>query len=104
MEPRNITEELQEKLSNQTHYTANGIEPLDYITANSLSFVEGNIIKYVSRYKRKNGLEDLIKARVYLDRLIGDLQASEPREDAIETASEIWRAGACVVPTFCTHD
>jgi hypothetical protein len=46
------------------------IQPIDYILANNMDFVEGNIIKYVTRYKKKNGLEDLEKARWYLDRLI----------------------------------
>ena len=56
--------------SEQEHYTACGIEPLDFIVANNMDFLEGNIIKYIARYKRKNGLEDLAKARHYLDRLI----------------------------------
>ena len=51
------------------HYQ-NKIEPRDYITSNKLDFNEGNIIKYVSRYKEKNGLDDLLKAKNYLDYLI----------------------------------
>jgi cobalamin biosynthesis Co2+ chelatase CbiK len=54
----------------QDHYTACAIEPIDFITANGFDFLEGNVIKYVSRYKHKNGLEDLAKARDYLNRLI----------------------------------
>lgn len=46
------------------------IQPIEYILANDLGFVEGNIIKYVSRYKRKNGMQDLLKAKHYLDILI----------------------------------
>ena len=46
------------------------IEPLDYIQKNGLDFLEGNIIKYVSRYDMKGGVKDLEKARFYLDRLI----------------------------------
>ena len=53
------------------HYVGKGgIEPLEFIMSNNLGFAEGNIIKYVFRYDLKNGLEDLYKARVYLDRLI----------------------------------
>ena len=55
---------------NPTHYNQYAIQPLDYIEANGFDFCEGNVIKYVSRYKQKNGLEDLKKARVYLDKLI----------------------------------
>ena len=64
----------------QTHYTAHGIEPIDYIVANSMSFLEGNVIKYVTRYKLKNGLEDLQKAQQYLTWLI-DLAAAQERAD-----------------------
>lgn len=46
------------------------IECIDYIESHAFDFVEGNIIKYVTRYQHKNGTEDLKKARWYLDRLI----------------------------------
>lgn len=51
------------------HYTR-GIECWDYIASHKLGFLEGNVIKYVTRYQLKNGLEDLLKARQYLERLI----------------------------------
>lgn len=52
------------------YYRKGGIETFDFITAKGLSYAEGNIIKYVVRYKDKNGLEDLKKARWNLDELI----------------------------------
>jgi len=52
------------------HYIDKPFQPWDYIVGNKLGYLEGNIIKYVSRYKDKNGLEDLIKASHYLDKLI----------------------------------
>lgn len=52
------------------HYKDLAIQPLEFIVANNLGFVEGNVVKYVVRYKVKNGLEDLKKARHYLDLLI----------------------------------
>jgi hypothetical protein len=52
------------------HYKNNKIQPLEFIISNDLNFVEGNVIKYIARYKYKNGLEDLKKARHYLDMLI----------------------------------
>ena len=52
------------------HYQKGSIQPIDYIEANNMCFNSGNIIKYVTRYKYKNGIEDLYKARDYLDRLI----------------------------------
>lgn len=53
-----------------THYQLKTIQPWDYIIANDLGYLEGNVVKYVSRWKEKNGLEDLKKARHYLDKLI----------------------------------
>ena len=46
------------------------IECVDYIESHAFDFLEGNIIKYVTRYEGKNGVEDLKKASWYLDRLI----------------------------------
>lgn len=54
------------------HYKDKCIQPVEYIMANGLDFCEGNVIKYVSRWKSKhaNGLDDLLKARHYIDFLI----------------------------------
>ena len=51
------------------HYKTE-IQPWDYIIANNLGYLEGNIIKYVSRYKKKGGMADLLKAQHYLQKLI----------------------------------
>lgn len=53
-----------------THYMDMAIQPVDYILTNNLGFCEGNVIKYVSRWRKKNGIEDLKKARHYIDILI----------------------------------
>ena len=52
------------------HYIEKAIQPWDFIVQNNLGYLEGCIIKYVSRYKQKGGLEDLIKAAHYLEKLI----------------------------------
>ena len=52
------------------HYKDCAIQPFDFIMANKLSFAVGNTIKYLCRYKKKNGIEDLKKARHYIDMLI----------------------------------
>ena len=56
---------------NPTYYRK-GIETTDYIVSHSMNYVEGNIIKYVTRYKYKGGLEDIEKAEWYLARLKKD--------------------------------
>lgn len=53
-----------------SHYTKGGIEPWTYIQANNLNFFEGSVVKYITRWRHKNGIEDLRKARVYIDELI----------------------------------
>ncbi len=60
----------KEEVTNPKHYNELKSEPLDYIIANELDFLEGNIIKYVSRYTYKGGVNDLLKARTYLEKLI----------------------------------
>ena len=52
------------------HYSKLAIQPVTYINANGLSYLQGNVIKYVTRYKDKNGLQDLEKAKHYIDMLI----------------------------------
>ena len=54
------------------------IQPVDYITKNGLGFCEGNVVKYVSRWKLKNGREDLLKARHYLDILLSIYDDNNP--------------------------
>ena len=51
-------------------YNQGNIEVWDFIIDQKLDYLEGNIVKYVCRYKHKNGLEDLNKAKAYLDKLI----------------------------------
>ena len=53
------------------HYNKGGIEPIDYIVANNLSYCEGNVVKYITRWRFKgHGVEDLKKAEWYLKKLI----------------------------------
>lgn len=49
-----------------THYDQDKIQPVDYINSNNLDFFEGNVVKYVTRHKNKNGIEDIKKAMHYL--------------------------------------
>lgn len=47
-----------------------GMQPFDVIDAFGLDFYEGNVVKYICRWRKKNGLEDLLKARTYIDEVI----------------------------------
>jgi len=54
------------------HYRL-AIQPVEFIHANKIPFIEGNVIKYVVRHRSKNGLEDINKAIHYLE-LLRDLE------------------------------
>lgn len=68
-------QETPEQSANATqhggdHYKTKAVQPWDFIVANNLGYLEGNVVKYVSRWKDKGGVLDLKKARHYLDKLI----------------------------------
>jgi hypothetical protein len=56
------------------HYSKHEIQPYTFITANGLSFFQGNVIKYVVRYKDKNGIEDLKKIIHYCELEIEEMR------------------------------
>lgn len=58
------------------HYKDQKIQPVEYIHANDIGYFEGNVIKYVTRWRKKNGIADLEKARHYIDLLI-DLEQNK---------------------------
>lgn len=52
------------------HYKGMSIQPVEFIHANNIGYMEGNAIKYLCRWQLKNGLEDLNKAKHYIELLI----------------------------------
>lgn len=52
------------------HYKKLAIQPWDYVLANHIGYMEGSVIKYITRWQDKNGLEDLYKCRHFLNKLI----------------------------------
>lgn len=59
-----------EKQVGGNHYKQFAIQPVEFINANNLSYMQGNVIKYVVRYPFKNGIADLEKAKHYIEMLI----------------------------------
>ena len=53
-----------------SHYKGMRIQPFEYIHANNIPFAEGCVVKYVSRWRVKGGIQDLKKARHFIDLLI----------------------------------
>lgn len=65
-------------VNHPAHYTRGKIEVLDFILDQRFGYLAGNVVKYVSRYRWKSApVEDLKKARFYLDRLIEQLEKGE---------------------------
>tara|TARA_R100000995_G_C3466216_1_gene115825 strand:+ start:409 stop:705 length:297 start_codon:yes stop_codon:yes gene_type:complete len=66
--------EMEDMVNHPIHYNKAGIETIDAIEAATTKgfkyYLQGNILKYIWRYEYKNGVEDLKKARWYLDKLI----------------------------------
>ena len=70
----NLTENLSIKAIDVQiggdHYKHCAIQPYDFIEANHLNFAEGSVIKYLMRHRKKGGVEDLKKAKHYIDLII----------------------------------
>lgn len=62
------------------HYNDMKIQPIVFIMENNLSYCQGNVIKYVCRYLDKNGAQDLVKAKQYIDFMLTELKNSDLAE------------------------
>lgn len=63
----------ESQLNNQVggdHYCKMKIQPIEFIHANGIGFIEGSVIKYISRWRDKGGIQDLEKAKHFIDLLI----------------------------------
>ena len=67
------------------HYGNGKIDEISFCQANKLDFMQGNVIKYITRYRKKNGLEDLRKAVEYINRI---LAAEYPEFEAVVKRNE----------------
>ncbi len=67
-----------------SHYKDMKIQPVEFIHANGMGFLEGNVVKYVSRWRNKNGIADLEKAKHYIELLIELATKEESAEYQIQ--------------------
>ena len=72
------------------HYSKHTIQPIDYIMGNKLGFCEGNVVKYITRYRDKGSLKDLEKARQYIDFLIEEVNVYKNSEKLYEKENGIY--------------
>lgn len=70
-----------------THYKDYAIQPWDYIIANDIPFLEGNAIKYITRWRQKGGLKDIKKAIHCLDKLV---EAEEMKQKEQQKQQTSW--------------
>ena len=73
--PHRATEKATDKQIRGNHYKNFKIQPIEFITKNKLSFIQGCVVKYICRFDRKNGKEDLDKIIHYCElqkELLGD--------------------------------
>ena len=69
----------QDKQIGGSHYKNMVIQPFEFISKNELTFFQGNVIKYVCRYKQKNGIQDLEKVIHYCQLEILKLKDAKKR-------------------------
>ena len=68
-------ESMQEEIKKPTRYNKKGkLECWDVILDQEMNFLEGSVLKYLWRYKEKNGIHDLEKAKIYIDKIIEGLK------------------------------
>ena len=76
-----MRKQKEDMVNNPPHYNKSGIETIDAIKAMTDTgyeyYLQGNIMKYLWRYRYKNGVEDLKKAQWYLNELIDELEKDE---------------------------
>ena len=83
------------------HYRKLNIQPAEFCMANNIPYVEGSVIKYVSRWRAKGGVEDLRKARHFLDMLIERTERDTQTTDMFQEPSDYIKE---LVAQRCTLD
>lgn len=79
-----------------SHYLGLAIQPVEYIQANNIPFMEGSAIKYLTRWRDKGGIEDLKKARHFIEMLIeyeSYAKHREPQKPPSSPSTESYRKG-----------
>lgn len=91
---------MEEKATNKQvggdHYKKCKIQPIEYIHANGLGFIEGCIVKYISRWRDKGGLEDIHKIKHYCDLLIELEEKNEPI--GLAAGDVVYKGQVCFSP------
>lgn len=80
--------DVNERQVGGDHYKKLKIQPWDYVGENGLGYFEGTAIEYLTRFRDKNGIEDLKKAIHYIEKLISNIEKEAPSQAADDNAGE----------------
>jgi len=79
-----------------SHYQNMKIQPAEFINKNEMKFAEGNAIKYICRHINKGGLQDLEKAKHYIDMIIERDYADEMKGSSVDSGVDISYEGLSI--------
>lgn len=91
------------------HYKNLAIQPIEYIHANNMPFIDGSVVKYITRWRDKGGIKDLEKIKHFVDLLI-ELEGKAAPVEAVPAPAENvrrvgpwvqWSGGVCPVGAHC---
>jgi hypothetical protein len=79
-----------------SHYQNMKIQPAEFINKNEMKFAEGNAIKYICRHINKGGLQDLEKAKHYIDMIIERDYSEEVKNSSVDSGVDITYEGLSI--------
>jgi len=79
-----------------SHYQNMKIQPAEFINKNEMKFAEGNAIKYICRHINKGGLQDLQKAKHYIDMIIERDYSEEVKNSSVDSGVDITYEGLSI--------
>ena len=79
-----------------SHYQNMKIQPAEFINKNEMKFAEGNAIKYICRHINKGGLQDLQKAKHYIDMIIERDYSEEVKNSSVDSGVDISYEGLSI--------
>ena len=90
MEQRATQSALKEQIGGNYYINNFKIQPIEFIAANNLSFIQGCIIKYICRFDKKNGDEDIDKA-IHYCKLLKELKTENPKQESWVDGYKKWK-------------
>jgi hypothetical protein len=94
---------MEDKVNHPKHYTQGKIEVIDFILDQKMGYLDSNILKYLCRYRWKNGLEDLKKAQWYLAKLISEYEKEVAEKHTYDKDSSFCVCGIQMFDNYCTN-